>query len=105
MGSTHPSEAPLYRSIPKALTATAAVAALAFLGAAPANASGATGRWRNCTAYNHVYPHGVGRTHAHDHTSATPVTNFRHSTRLYRIAMNHNKGLDRDKDGIACEQA
>jgi hypothetical protein len=26
------------------------------------------------------------------------------STRLYRIAMSHNKGLDRDKDGIACEK-
>jgi hypothetical protein len=28
------------------------------------------------------------------------VTNFRRSNRLYRL----NKGLDRDKDGIACEK-
>ena len=49
---------------------------------------------------NRVYPHGVGRYGARDHTSGTPVTNFRRSNRLYR----QNKGLDRDKDGIACEK-
>jgi hypothetical protein len=32
------------------------------------------------------------------------VTNFRRSTRLYNIAMRWNRGLDRDKDGIACEK-
>jgi hypothetical protein len=31
-----------------------------------------------------------------------PVTNFRRSTRL--TAMRWNRGLDRDKDGIACEK-
>jgi hypothetical protein len=45
-------------------------------------------------------PHGVGRYGARDHTSGTPVTNFRRSNRLYR----QNRGLDRDKDGIACEK-
>jgi hypothetical protein len=33
-----------------------------------------------------------------------PVTTFRRSTRLYNIAMHYNKGLDGDKDGIACEK-
>ena len=61
-------------------------------------------KWKNCTAVNKRYPHGVGRNHAHDHTSGVPVTNFKHSTRLYKIAMHYNKGLDRDRDGIACEQ-
>jgi hypothetical protein len=32
--------------------------------------------------------------------SGTPVTNFKRSTRLYL----QNRGLDRDKDGIACEK-
>jgi hypothetical protein len=36
--------------------------------------------------------------------SACPVTSFKRSTRLYRIAMSYNRGLDRDKDGIACEK-
>jgi hypothetical protein len=60
--------------------------------------------WKNCTQVNTRYPHGVGRVGAHDKTSGTPVTNFKHSTFLYRTAMRYNRGLDRDKDGIACEK-
>ena len=57
--------------------------------------------FRNCTALNRVYPHGVGRYGARDQTkSGDPVTNFRRSNALYR----RNRGLDRDKDGIACEK-
>jgi hypothetical protein len=32
------------------------------------------------------------------------VRNFFHGTRLYLVAMRWNKGLDPDKDGIACEK-
>jgi hypothetical protein len=70
----------------------------------PASAQAAP--WHeNCTKFNNKYPHGVGRNHAHDHTSGTPVTTFKHSTKLYRIAMNANSRLDGDQDGIACEKA
>ena len=55
--------------------------------------------FRKCTAMHKVYPHGVGKRYAHDHTSGTPVTNFYRSRALYRA----NKSLDCDKDGIACE--
>jgi Excalibur calcium-binding domain len=34
----------------------------------------------------------------------TALPTFRRSTRLYREAMSYNRGLDRDKDGIACEK-
>jgi Excalibur calcium-binding domain len=61
--------------------------------------------YKNCTNLNKRYPHGLGRLGARDKTSGTPVTTFRRSTRLYRLAMSYNRGLDRDKDGIACEQA
>lgn len=61
-------------------------------------------RWKNCTIVNRRLPHGVGRATAHDATSGTPVTNFRHDTAMYKAAMRANKGLDRDKDGIACEK-
>jgi hypothetical protein len=61
-------------------------------------------RWRNCTNVNKRYPHGVGKLRARDKTSGTPVTTFRRSTALYLIAMSNNRGLDRDKDGIACEK-
>ena len=70
-------------------------------GATVASAKASTAStFRNCKALNRVYPHGVGRYGARDHTSGTPVTNFRRSNRLYRL----NRGLDRDKDGIACEK-
>jgi hypothetical protein len=62
-------------------------------------------QWRNCAAVNARYPHGVGRVGAHDATSGDPVTNFKRSNLLYRTAMKYNRGLDRDKDGIACEKA
>jgi hypothetical protein len=61
-------------------------------------------RWKNCTIVNKRFPHGVGKLRAHDKTSGTPATNFRRSTRLYNEAMRYHPGLDRDKDGIACEK-
>jgi hypothetical protein len=82
----------------------AAVAA-ALATAADASQVRVPARWKNCTAVNRRYPHGVGRNNAHDHTSGIPVTNFKHSTRLYNTATHYNKSLDRDKDGIACEKA
>jgi Excalibur calcium-binding domain len=62
-------------------------------------------RWKNCTIVNKRFPHGVDRYGAHDRTkSGDPVRNFRRSNRLYREAMRYNRGLDRDKDYIACEK-
>ena len=68
-------------------------------------ASAVSAPWKNCTQLNTRYSHGVGRLRAHDKTSGTPVTTFRRSNALYNTAMNRNKGLDRDRDGIACEKA
>lgn len=57
--------------------------------------------FKNCTALNKKYPHGVGRsTSVRDSTSGIPVTNFKVSKALYKA----NKKSDRDKDGIACEK-
>jgi hypothetical protein len=60
--------------------------------------------YKNCTNFNKRYPHGVGRRLARDKTSGTPVRTFLRSTLIYRRAMGYNSGLDRDKDGIACEK-
>ena len=57
----------------------------------------------NCTNFNNKYPHGVGRRHATD--QGGDVTNFKRSTKIYKRAMRHNRDLDRDRDGIECEQA
>jgi excalibur calcium-binding domain-containing protein len=61
--------------------------------------------YKNCTNLNKRYPHGVGKANARDKTSGVPVTTFRRSATLYGRAMSYNKGLDRDKDGIACEKS
>jgi Excalibur calcium-binding domain len=61
--------------------------------------------WKSCKQVHSRYPHGVGKLHAHDSTTGTPVTSFRRSTKLYNLAMKYNRGLDRDRDGIVCEQA
>jgi hypothetical protein len=83
------------------LAVSASVWGVASLAAAP---SAVPALWKNCTHVNKRYPHGVGKVGAHDRTSGVPVTNFKHSTLLYRTAMRYNRGLDRDKDGIACEK-
>ena len=72
--------------------------------ATPAEAA-VPAQWQNCTVVNNRLPHGVGRANARDHTSGTPVTNFRRNTALYNTAMRANRGLDGDGDGIACEKA
>lgn len=82
--------------------ASLAIPLSALVVTAPA-ADAATGIYRNCTALHTKWSHGVGKSAARDQTSGTPVTNFFHSNRQYRIAMKKNGGLDRDKDGIACE--
>jgi Excalibur calcium-binding domain len=46
-----------------------------------------------------------GATAVDTHTSGKPVTNFLHSDRLYKLALSYNHGLDRDKDGMACQSA
>ena len=60
--------------------------------------------YKNCTSFHKTYPHGVGKAQARDKTSGTPVTNFKHSTKVYKLAVRANKDLDRDGDGIACEK-
>lgn len=73
-------------------------------GAAVASQGAVPPLYKNCTNLNKKYPHGLGRVGARDKTSGTPVTTFKRSTRLYRLAMSYNRSLDRDKDGIACEK-
>jgi len=86
-----------------AVTATTAVPG-ALVGNAGAAASRMPTLYKNCTNFNKKYPHGVGRVNAKDKTkSGEPVTTFKRSNKLYRTAMHYHSGLDRDKDGIACE--
>lgn len=88
------------------MAAAGAVSLLAApAGAALAGAAAAPSLYKSCTHLNRKYPHGLGKMGAHDRTSGTPVTKFKRSTKLYKLAISYNKGLDRDHDGIACEKA
>jgi hypothetical protein len=87
------------------IAAFAVVVLLLAAGTAFAGIEAAPPLYKNCTNLNNRYPHGLGRIGARDHTSATPVTTFKRSTKLYKLAMSYNRGLDHDKDGIACEKA
>lgn len=72
---------------------------------APAEAATKPDWTKNCTQLNKKYPHGVGKSNAVDRVSrGKRVTNFKRSDSLYATAMSFNRGLDRDKDGIACEK-
>lgn len=83
----------------------AGVAVLLMTGA-PAEALTTTKpipRYKNCTQLNKVYKHGIGKKGARDKVSSgkKPVTTFLVNNQGYTV----NKGLDRDKDGVACEKA
>lgn len=86
--------------------AVAPLISVASAGSAEAAAKPAAkpGWTKNCTELNKKYKHGVGKKNARDKTSSKPVTNFTKSDQIYATAMKHNKSLDRDKDGIACEK-
>lgn len=88
-----------------AVVVTVAVLLATPAGVALASVSAAPPLYKNCTNLNKKYPHGLGKLGARDHTSGTPVRNFKRSTRLYKLAMSYNRRLDGDKDGIACEKA
>ena len=63
-------------------------------------ANAAPVKYKNCTAMNAKYRHGVGKKGAKDRSSGKPVTTFAVNNALYLA----NTRLDRDKDGVACEK-
>jgi hypothetical protein len=58
--------------------------------------------FQNCTDMHRVYKGGVARRGAHDHRASGGQARYAPfvSTKLY----NANSGMDRDHDGVACEQ-
>jgi len=81
------------------------IGALAGVAATAGSADAAPGWTVNCTALNQRFVHGLGKVSAVDSTSGTPVTTFFRSNKKFKKAMSYNRGLDADKDRIACEQA
>ena len=83
---------------------------MALVVATPAAAAAPKPRpYKNCTAMNKVYPHGVGLKGAVDKTSTKPVTTFRVDAKVYGLndgrVQPDQYDLDRDNDRIACERS
>jgi hypothetical protein len=87
-----------------ALVSAAAFGAV-LVPAATAHAS-VPAKYANCTNLHRTYPHGVGRATARDRvaTGGRPVTTWRRDTAAYNLAIRYNRGLDRDRDFVACEK-
>ena len=84
--------------------AVAALTLTSLVGTAVSADAAVPARYKNCTNVQKTFKHGVGRSTARDHTSGKPVTTFTNDTKEYTKAVKANRGLDRDKDGIACEK-
>jgi uncharacterized membrane protein len=85
----------------KIIAALVAVLALALPATAEARPAHVR-HFKNCTAMHRTYKGGVARKGAHDHRSGGGHAKYRPhvSTALYKA----NKKMDRDHDGVACEQ-
>ena len=85
----------------KVIIAGLAVGAVAAIGVGAPVQAAAPRKYANCAAMQKVYKHGVAKVRtAKDKTTGKKVTNFAVNAALYNV----NKGLDRDRDNIACEK-
>ena len=68
----------------------------------PADAVARSVKYKNCSALQKAYKHGVGKPKAKDRVAgrSKPVTTFTKNLKVYKL----NRHLDRDRDGIACER-
>lgn len=74
--------------------------------AAPTAAVAAAKKYKNCTALNKAYAHGVKKSSATKDVvrSKGKSTKKTSKAKTSKALYNANKKLDRDKDGIACEK-
>ena len=82
-------------------TALVLTAGASALPATAVTARPSAHHFANCTDMHRVYKGGVARRGAHDHRASGHARYAPYvSTKLY----NANSQMDRDKDGVACEQ-
>lgn len=84
----------------RAAVVAVSLLAMAGVGYAPAHAQPVK-RYANCTTLNRAYPAGVAKS------STAADRAVRDGMRRPKVSASNyadNKGSDRDKDGVACEQ-
>lgn len=74
--------------------------------AAPPVAAAKAKAYKNCTALNKAYKHGVKKSSSTKDVvrSGGKATKKASKAKASKALYNANKKLDRDKDGIACEK-
>lgn len=97
------------RAPTRLLGATAIALAVTLTVAVPADAASTPKHYKNCAAVHQDYSGGIAKkgvttdtARAHGKVTHRKLKgHVEHSTALYTV----NKKLDRDKDGVACEQS
>lgn len=90
----------------KKLTTAAIALASLLLSLTPAYAA-EDKKYQNCKALNKIYPGGVSKNGATDMTKKNGKAVKASPKKVPTIddaGYKKNKGLDRDKDGVACEK-
>ena len=89
------------RIIAVAVTAAAVVIPTSASASTISATAAAPVHFTSCAKLHAKFPHGVGLVGAKDHVAkgSKPVTSFARNKAWYL----KNTGLDRDKDGVACE--
>lgn len=103
----HAEEQGMKRKIAAVLAATITLGSFTVATAAPAEAAGAK-KYQSCSKLNAKYPGGVAKSSSVRNTKTVkgkkvPAKSTR-SPKVSASVYKKNKGLDRDKDGIACER-
>jgi hypothetical protein len=81
------------------------VAALTLLLPVPTFASVPQQKFKNCTAVNKVYEGGIAKNKKVSNKNSKGVAQkSKYAPFVSKKIYNQNKGMDRDKDGIACER-
>jgi hypothetical protein len=71
----------------------------------PAYASVPNQKFKNCTAVNKVYEGGIAKNKKVSNKNSKGVAQkSKYAPFVSKKIYNRNKGMDRDKDGIACER-
>ena len=77
---------------------------LGLLTAFPSTSNAAAKKFKNCTALNKEFPGGVAeKTTSVNKNKAGVLQESKNTPKVSSKIYKENKGLDRDKDGIACE--
>jgi hypothetical protein len=76
-----------------------------LVSSSPAQATISQQKFKNCAALNKVYEGGIAKNKKVSNKNSKGIPQkSKYAPKVSKKIYNLNKGLDRDKDGIACER-